>query len=126
MEIKTKKINKNDYCFINDYWDRYNAWGHKTTLFKNDRELITVKIRYYNRTWEYYTYQSCMYKAIENYIDLEQTRYINNYKYLNNIDRLTKKLKENVINQFQETETYKDIKKLKQAIDNNNFSYRRA
>lgn len=69
MEKITKIVNNNTYEFINEYWETHNAWGHKTNLLKNGKEIATNKVRYYNRTWESYEYQTCMRGCLDKLIN---------------------------------------------------------
>jgi len=47
--------------FVCDYYETYNSWGHKGEVLYNNQNIgITYKIRYKNRTWERYTYQSLL------------------------------------------------------------------
>ena len=66
-----------------------SSWGHKAELIRNnDYTLNTYKIRYYNRTWEKYEYQSVIKSVLSDYIDYLIKDYINDYKTQNNITRL--------------------------------------
>ena len=121
MEIRKKTINGANYSLVNETWENYNSWGHKTTIFRNSREYLTHKVRYYNRTWESYTYETCMLGAVQSIIDEEMEFYIQNYKNNNNINKFKKGQKEEVINQFKETNIYKELSELKQAIRDRNF-----
>lgn len=69
MEKITKIINGNTYDFINESWETYNAWGHETHLLKNGIDIAFNKVRYYNRTWESYEYQSCMHGCVYQLIE---------------------------------------------------------
>lgn len=91
MEKITKIVNGNTYDFINEYWSTYNAWGHKTHLFKNNYEIATNRVRYYNRTWESYKYQSCMYGCVYQLIEERTKDLTYHFKEENNIKKLTKK-----------------------------------
>lgn len=63
--IYNKKINGVKFTFVCEYWETATSWGHKVTLYRNDNVILgSVKIRYYNRTWERYQFQS----AIKNVI----------------------------------------------------------
>lgn len=63
--IYNKKINGVKFTFVCECWKTATSWGHKVTLYRNDNVIIgSVKIRYYNRTWERYQFQS----AIKNVI----------------------------------------------------------
>lgn len=78
-----------EYEFVCWYWQQGNAWGHECRLCKTGEkagyELSKYRTRYYNRTWEKYTYQSVMYGALEEYKKQELARYIENYKYENKL-----------------------------------------
>ena len=64
MEIKRYIINENEYSFVCEGWSNSNGWGHRVVLIKNMYTMCEAKIRYINRTWENYQFQSCMLKAI--------------------------------------------------------------
>lgn len=62
--IYNKEINGVKFTFVCESWNTKNSWGHEVTLYKNDTLKVgRVKIRYYNRTWECYQYQSAI-KAV--------------------------------------------------------------
>lgn len=67
-----------EYEFVCWYWQQGNAWGHECRLCKTGEkagyELSKYRTRYYNRTWEKYTYQSVMYGALEEYKKQELSR----------------------------------------------------
>lgn len=83
-------IHKHDkFEFVCWSWSTSNAWGHEVRLCevgaKAGVELSKARVRYYNRTWEMYQYQSAMYQALENYKEQELKRFIDNYKYTNGL-----------------------------------------
>lgn len=45
------------YC---QYYETRNSWGHKGHVETSTHYLNKGKIRYWNRTWECYTYQSLL------------------------------------------------------------------
>ncbi len=68
--IYNKEINGVKFTFVCEFWKTRNCWGHKVALYKNDNVLIeTAKVRYYNRTWESYKYQSVIKSVIFNAIE---------------------------------------------------------
>ena len=68
--IYNKEINGVKFTFVCESWRTRNSWGHKVALYKNDTLLIgTAKVRYYNRTWERYQYQSTIKSVIFNAIE---------------------------------------------------------
>lgn len=121
MEIRRKNINGNNWELVNEYWETSYSWGHKTTIIRNGYEYLTRKVRYYNRTWEYYTYQTCMYGALEELKQEELQLYIDRFKQDNNITRFKKGQKEKVIQDFNNTELGKELQELYNAIKDRNF-----
>ena len=59
--IYNREINGVKFTLVCESWSTRNSWGHEVTLYKNDFAKIgRAKIRYYNRTWECYQYQSAI------------------------------------------------------------------
>lgn len=123
MEIRVKKCKSgNVWKLVNESWSNSNGWGHKTTVIRNSYSYDPHKVRYHNRTWEMYTYQTCMSGAISTiYVD-ELRHYVDNYKYTNNIDRFKPGEKEKVIEAFNKTDLGQDLFELEDTISNNQFS----
>lgn len=121
MEIRRKNINGNNWELVNEYWETSYAWGHKTTIIRNGFDYGTHKVRYYNRTWESYTYQTCMYGAIETIKEEELQRFIDSYKYNNNITRFKRGEKQKVIEDFNNSELGKELQELHDAVKYRNF-----
>lgn len=68
--IYNKEINGVKFTLVCESWKTRNSWGHEATLYKNDTFKVgRVKIRYYNRTWECYQYQSVIKSVIYNAIE---------------------------------------------------------
>ena len=66
--------------------------GHEVTLYKNDYAKIgQAKIRYYNRTWESYQYQSAIKSVIYNAIAQIKAAVKIAFKELHHYKVLTKK-----------------------------------
>lgn len=121
MEIRRKNINGNNWELVNEYWETSYSWGHKTTIIKNGYDYGTHKVRYYNRTWESYTFQSCMSGAISELEETELQNYIDRYKEKNGISRFKKGQKEKVVQEFNNTELGKELEILKGAIRERSF-----
>lgn len=116
-----------EYMFASRYWRTSQAWGHECYLLDGVRECGKERYRYYNRTWECYTYQSVMYGAVENYKKSELNRYLNNKKIemglkgfdddYNEFEKPFKRgQKKQLIEQFEQTEVAKEIKRLKEFV----------
>ena len=119
---------KGDYEFACWYWETSRAWGHEVRLCKNGVEVGRSRVRYYNRTWECYTYQSTMYGAVEDYERRERARYLERYKYnheLAGYDMEKHELfnkpfkrgqKAQALAEFAESDIAKDIKELNEFV----------
>ena len=122
MEIKAKKTRSgNKWQLVNESWSNSNGWGHKTTVIRNGYDFEPHKVRYYNRTWEMYTYQTCMSGAVETIYENELSRFVENWKISNDVVRFKKGQKEAVVKLFESEEIAKDLKELKEAISNRDF-----
>ncbi len=122
MEVRIKKCKSgNVWKLVNESWSNSNGWGHKTTIFRWDYDYEPCKIKYLNRTWEYYTYQSCMYKAVETIYQDALNRFIENYKRKNDIVRFKKGQKDEVIELFKNETLAQDLKEIHDAIRDREF-----
>lgn len=110
-----------EFQFVNEYFSTSRSWGHISTLYKNGVEVATNKVRYYNRTWEAYQYQSVMaglvYQLKEDYIN----DYIRDYKEKNNISKFKKGQKQLVIDEAKTMQAYKEYNLILDAIHSNKF-----
>lgn len=93
-----ESFNFNDFSVYAYTYENSHSWGHIATLFYKGRELATNKIRYYNRTWECYTYQTIILSLIRQAIEDRQTIIFNNYKYEHNLSRLKQSIKDDLTN----------------------------
>ena len=61
------------YVFRCWYYETRNSWGHKCeVLDDNYKTICKCHIRYYNRTWESYKFQSVALKAVERAFKLKR------------------------------------------------------
>lgn len=90
--IYNKEINGVKFTFVCESWRTRNSWGHEVTLYKNDTfEVGRAKIRYYNRTWECYQYQSAIKSVIYNAIEEIKAAAKKAFLTLHNYKVMTKK-----------------------------------
>ena len=122
MEIKKIKCkSENEYNIVNEYWETSHTWGHKSTLIAPWGEVESRKVKYINRTWERYTYESCMSGLIETILEDNLKSYITEYKEKNGISRLTSLQKDMIKAEWQEKEYIQDLKEIQERIENGNF-----
>ena len=123
MEIRVvngKKGNKIE--LVNESWSTSRNWGHKTNVIVNGCDYGKYKVTYCNRTWEMYHFQSCMRGAIAKVMRYNITRYLENYKYTNNITRFKKGQREKLIAEYKESnDLMLDLEQTLQAINERNF-----
>lgn len=90
--IYNKEINGVKFTFVCESWRTRNSWGHEVTLYKNDTFKVgRAKIRYYNRTWERYQYQSTIKRVIFNAIEEKKAAAKKAFLTLHNYKVMTKK-----------------------------------
>ena len=122
MEIKRIECkNGRVYNIVNETWETSRAWGHKSTLIAPWGEVESHKVRYYNRTWESYTYQTCMSGLIETILEDNLKSYITQYKEKNDITRLTSLQKDMIKAEWQQQEYTQELMEIKERISNRRF-----
>ena len=122
MEIKRIECkNGRVYNIVNETWETSRAWGHKSTLIAPWGEVESHKVRYYNRTWERYTYESCMSGLIETILEDNLKSYITQYKEKNDITRLTSLQKDMIKAEWQEKEYTQELMEIKERINDRRF-----
>ena len=122
MEIRKIKCKSgNEYNIVNEYWETSRAWGHKSTLIAPWGEVESRKVKYINRTWERYTYESCMSGLIATILEDNLKSYITQYKEKNDIIRLLADKKAEVIKEWEQKEYIKDLMEIKERIENRRF-----
>lgn len=115
--MTTKKvINNNEYVFINTSRSNRSGFVHESKLYRNNHLMIETKCQYYNRTWECYTYQSVMKKAVGMLIDEFYVSYKNAYKEGYNIKRLTESKKSIMVADMNNNAYYKELKNLYELL----------
>ena len=90
--IYNRDINGVKFTLVCESWCTRYSWGHEVTLYKNDYAKIgRAKIRYYNRTWESYQYQSAIKSVIYNAIAQIKAAAKETFNTLHHYKVLTKK-----------------------------------
>ena len=122
MEIK-KIICKSgrEYNIVNETWETSRAWGHKSTLIAPWGEVESRKVKYLNRTWERYTYESCMSGLLNSILENDLKDYITEYKEKNDITRLTSLQKDIIKAEWQEKEYTQELMEIKERINDRRF-----
>ena len=111
MVIRDMKVNDVNFRFVCESWSNSRGWGHRVVLFKNGIEINEAKIKYQNRTWESYVYQSCMEKAVGQLLEKRKLELIANYKRVNDLSRLSQKKKDEIIDNDEIVNTYRMLEK---------------
>ena len=102
-----------NYSIIAQSYETSTGWGHIAILKHNEHPLDTLqttRIRYYNRTWERYQYQSAILDVISSYIEAVKDNLYYWYKIENAKTRLTKQEKENLIKDNSEIAELTELK----------------
>ena len=105
--IYNKVINGVKFTFVCDSWNTRNSWGHEVTLYKNDTFKVgRAKVRYYNRTWERYQYQSAIQSVILNAIEEIKAVSKKTFLTLHNYKVMTKKRAAAFLEYLKQDNTY--------------------
>lgn len=106
--IYNKKINGVKFTFVCESWKTRSSWGHEVTLYKNDTVQVgRVRIRYYNRTWECYQYQSAIQNVIYNVIEERKAAVKAVFLRVHNYKVMTKKRAAAFLEYLKQDFTYK-------------------
>lgn len=112
MQSLKKVINGSEFEFINEGWSTSSAWGHRSVLLYKGISIAEKKIRYYNRTWESYEFQSCMKACVDLAIKEKTEAAKDLYKMINKISRFTKKTAAEFRATLEDDQFIKDLKSL--------------
>ncbi len=111
--IYNKVINGVKFTFVCESWKTRNSWGHEVSLYKNDTfKIAQVKIRYYNRTWECYQYQSAIKNVILNAAEKRKSSCKKDFFSIYNYKVMTKKRAAAFLEYLEEDNTYNMYKEL--------------
>lgn len=86
-----KEINGVIFTLVCEFWTARNSWGHKVTLYQSTKIIGRAKVRYYNRTWERYQFQSIIKSVIYNAIEEIKATAKKVFLNLHNYKVMTKK-----------------------------------
>ena len=109
-----------NFKIVGETYETSQSWGHKAVVFKDNYELSKSRIRYYNRTWERYTYQSVILDALYDAIKCRENRIVADYKDSTGAIRITKRKREELV------ECDKEIIELRDVYDYFNNKYGRS
>lgn len=105
--IYNKEINGVKFTLVCESWQTKTAWGHKVSLYRNYSFLVgSAKIRYYNRTWEKYQYQSAIKSVIYNAIEEIKAAAKKVFLSMHNYKVMTKKRLAAFLQYLKEDNTY--------------------
>ena len=113
MELrKFKDKNLANYTIVNESGSTSRGFYHDSILMLGSNEIERNRCNYLNRTWECYRFQTSMMGVVRKARDHWEEYYLSKFKNDNEINRMTKKKKE-------EFEEY--LKNKKEIITYNNM-----
>lgn len=114
--IYNKEIKGVNFTFVCESWQTKNSWGHKVLLYRNNSFLVgSANIRYYNRTWECYQYQTAIKSVIYNVIEEIKAAAKKVFLSIHNYKVMTKKRSAaflEYLNEDNEYNTYNELLKM--------------
>lgn len=94
MELKKFEIDGREVEFVNQFRGTRSGFAHDTTLFIDGRKVAEHTCHYLNRTWECYTYQTVMKRAVDEVEDREIAYLKDKFMRAHEYKKLTAKRKE--------------------------------
>lgn len=115
--IKERKIGDDKFYLVAGSWSGSRAWGHECSLYwGNDSIVQTTRIRYYNRTWESWQYQSVMIRCLEDYIQKKTEWHEHYFKEHNGIKRMTERKRAEFKKWFKEQKSCYILDRLRKWV----------
>ena len=121
MEIfKIKHDNgvcENVWEFVCESKGNRSGFKHECNLFLNGRFKTSAKCQYYNRTWECYTYQSVMYRAVGMLIEEHEDFLKEVFKNEHGYKQMTAKRKEEFAKMLESDNLMIELLAVKKKLD---------
>lgn len=114
-----KAISINGNIFRVHYRETRSGFLHFCELTTKNNEVSCAKTSYLNRTWEKYTYQSVMKKAVWKLIIQKEKQFLDEYKKENGLGRLSKDRKREVLAIFYSQSEIKELEELTKNLNDN-------
>lgn len=107
-----------DYRVTASSWKKFSSWGHKARLIKDGSIINQVSIRYHNRTWESYEFETALIRVVEDYKQNELKEFLDEMKKATQVKRLSQKKKDDLIFIFNKKQLAQDLNELRKQIKN--------
>lgn len=107
--ILTKEINGVNYEVFGQYWETRNAWGHIGILLMNGHEIARDRVRYYNRSWECYRFQTAGQCAVRKAMDETAAGLLDEYRERTGRVRLSKEIKAGILDASEEYRALSEV-----------------
>lgn len=116
MEIRKFNIDGKEVEFVNACRCTRSGFAHDTTLFINGCQYETATCHYLNRTWERYTYQTVMRRAVYNLEEYRENRLTERFKTEKGYAKLTAKRKVELAEVIDNDEEIKFYRAIREAL----------
>lgn len=110
--IYNREINGVKFTLECESWSTRSSWGHEVTLYKNAVKIGRAKVRYYNRTWECYQYQTAIKNVIHDAIEKIKEDVKKAFLSLHNYKVMTKKRAAAYMEHLLKNSDYEILRKL--------------
>lgn len=105
-----------DIVFLNTARSTRSGFAHDSTLIVNGCRRGEYTAHYLNRTWEWYRFQTAMLGAIDSALDRELNRIRDNYKYENNLKRITNTHKEKLLDLYDQDQEVQTLRMIRDEV----------
>lgn len=108
------------WSIVAEQYSTSQSWGHKATLLLENCFCEEHKIRYHNRTWEAWTFQSVICGLIEKRIKRYEEECYEYYKRYNGKMRLSKEDKQNAWKKYK-TRYVEELEEFYEQVKKNDY-----
>ena len=112
MNVKTDR-----YELVAEGWSRGGAWGHRCRIYKDATKIMSpVSIRYWNRTWESYRFETVLSMAVDKLEEYCLNNLKKQFLLRNGYKRMTEQRRIEFNASINDNEDLEDVAKLKSKI----------
>lgn len=111
------KVGEDKYTFINHTESSQSGFTHVSQMFKNGSYKGHARIRYVNRTWESYQYESVMRRNVSRLMDNRAFELFEEFKTRHNYTRMTEKRRREWEKEYDEDNTIKELTYLAKCVE---------
>lgn len=115
-KLDSEAMQGKEVVFLNVARSTRSGFAHDSTLIVNGCRRGEYTAHYINRTWEWYRFQTAMLGAIDSALERELNRIRDNYKYENNLKRITNTHKEKLLDLYDQDQEVQTLRMIRDEV----------